>query len=80
MQGDGTVTYEDPFSAASAVEWFNGKEFKGMLHEYFNSLEVRFPFTAYRESLGVHLRLSGKTFIEPSTHHSNPKLLISQLI
>ena len=30
-QGDGTVTYEDPFSAASAVEWFNGKDFKGTL-------------------------------------------------
>eukprot|EP00208_Stichococcus_sp_RCC1054_P001442 CAMPEP_0206142158 /NCGR_PEP_ID=MMETSP1473-20131121/15841_1 /ASSEMBLY_ACC=CAM_ASM_001109 /TAXON_ID=1461547 /ORGANISM="Stichococcus sp, Strain RCC1054" /LENGTH=138 /DNA_ID=CAMNT_0053537043 /DNA_START=244 /DNA_END=657 /DNA_ORIENTATION=- len=28
-KGDGTVTYEDPFSAASAVSWFNGKEFKG---------------------------------------------------
>ena len=23
------VTYEDPFSAASAVQWFDGKEFKG---------------------------------------------------
>jgi len=23
------VSYEDPFSAASAVEWFNGKDFKG---------------------------------------------------
>ena len=30
QQGDGTVSYEDPFSAASAVQWFNGKEFKGM--------------------------------------------------
>ena len=29
MKGDGTVTYEDPFSAASAVQWFNNKEFKG---------------------------------------------------
>ena len=29
MKGDGTVTYEDPFSAASAVQWFNDKEFKG---------------------------------------------------
>lgn len=29
MQGDGTVSYVDPFSAASAVEWFNGKDFKG---------------------------------------------------
>ena len=28
-KGDGTVTYEDPFSAGSAVQWFNGKEFKG---------------------------------------------------
>ncbi len=23
------MSYEDPFSAASAVEWFNGKDFKG---------------------------------------------------
>jgi len=30
LQGDGTVSYEDPFSAASAVEWFNGKDFKGV--------------------------------------------------
>ncbi|CAL5219311.1 g1119 [Coccomyxa viridis] len=29
LKGDGTVTYQDPFSAASAVQWFNGKEFKG---------------------------------------------------
>ena len=28
-QGDGTVAYEDPFSAGSAVQWFNGKEFNG---------------------------------------------------
>jgi len=28
-QGDGTVSYEDPFSAASAVQWFNGKDFRG---------------------------------------------------
>ena len=30
-QGDGTVSYEDPFSAASAVQWFNDKEWKGVL-------------------------------------------------
>jgi RNA-binding protein FUS len=29
LKGDGTVSYEDPFSAASAVEWFNNKEWKG---------------------------------------------------
>ena len=28
-KGDGTVTYEDPFTAGSAVSWFSGKEFKG---------------------------------------------------
>ena len=33
MKGDGTVTYEDPFSAASAVQWFNDKEFKGASNE-----------------------------------------------
>lgn len=31
LKGDGTVTYEDPFSAASAVEWFDNKEWKGRL-------------------------------------------------
>lgn len=29
LKGDGTVTYEDPFSAASAVSWFGDKEWKG---------------------------------------------------
>jgi hypothetical protein len=29
MKGDGTVSYEDPFSAASAVEWFHNKDWKG---------------------------------------------------
>jgi RNA recognition motif-containing protein len=29
LKGDGTVTYEDPFSAGSAVQWFNGKDWKG---------------------------------------------------
>lgn len=29
LKGDGTVSYEDPFSAGSAVQWFNDKEFKG---------------------------------------------------
>lgn len=33
LKGDGTVTYEDPFSAASAVQWFHGKEFKGKLQQ-----------------------------------------------
>ena len=26
-KGEGTVTYEDPSAAQSAVQWFNGKEF-----------------------------------------------------
>lgn len=29
LKGDGTVTYDDPFSAASAVQWFGNKEWKG---------------------------------------------------
>lgn len=29
LKGDGTVSYEDPFSAASAVQWFNNKDWKG---------------------------------------------------
>lgn len=33
LKGDGTVTYEDPYSAPSAVEWFDGKDFKGELEE-----------------------------------------------
>lgn len=31
LKGDGTVTYEDPYAAASAVQWFDNKEFKGAL-------------------------------------------------
>ena len=31
LKGDGTVSYEDPFSAGSAVEWFNDKEWKGVI-------------------------------------------------
>jgi hypothetical protein len=30
LKGDGTVTYDDPFSAGSAVSWFDGKEYKGV--------------------------------------------------
>ncbi len=30
LKGDGTVSYEDPFSAASAVDWFSNKEWKGI--------------------------------------------------
>lgn len=30
LKGDGTITYEDPYAAASAVQWFNGKPFKGI--------------------------------------------------
>jgi RNA-binding protein FUS len=29
LKGDGTVSYDDPFSAASAVQWFNNKEWRG---------------------------------------------------
>lgn len=28
-KGDATVSYDDPFSAASAVQWFNNKDWKG---------------------------------------------------
>lgn len=28
-KGDATVTYEDPYAASAAVEWFNNKEFHG---------------------------------------------------
>lgn len=30
LKGDGTVTYEDPFAAQSAVEWFDKKDFRGV--------------------------------------------------
>jgi RNA-binding protein FUS len=29
LKGDGTVSYDDPFSAGSAVAWFHDKEWKG---------------------------------------------------
>ena len=28
-KGEATVTYEDEQTATSAIEWFNGKDFKG---------------------------------------------------
>lgn len=28
-KGEATLTYEDPHSAKSAIQWFNGKEFSG---------------------------------------------------
>uniref|UniRef100_A0A7S0YJD3 RRM domain-containing protein n=1 Tax=Polytomella parva TaxID=51329 RepID=A0A7S0YJD3_9CHLO len=28
LKGDGTVTFEDPYTAGSAVEWFNNKTWK----------------------------------------------------
>ena len=27
-KGEATITYEDPFTATSAIEWFNDKPFK----------------------------------------------------
>ncbi|GKA31093.1 transcription initiation factor TFIID subunit 15 [Tanacetum coccineum] len=32
-KGDATVTYEDPYAAQAAVEWFNNKEFHGTIIE-----------------------------------------------
>mmetsp|Transcript_6540 Transcript_6540/g.15713 ORF Transcript_6540/g.15713 Transcript_6540/m.15713 type:complete len:288 (-) Transcript_6540:571-1434(-) len=29
LKGDGTIAFEDPFAAGSAVSWFNGTEFRG---------------------------------------------------
>lgn len=29
FKGEATVTYEDPFAAGSAPNWFDQKEFKG---------------------------------------------------
>lgn len=34
-KGDATVTYEDPYAAQAAVEWFNNKEFHGTIIEVF---------------------------------------------
>ncbi|KXZ53901.1 hypothetical protein GPECTOR_6g819 [Gonium pectorale] len=31
LKGDGTVTYDDPFSASSAVQWFGNKDWKGSM-------------------------------------------------
>lgn len=28
-KGECTITYDDPFTASSAIEWFDGKEFNG---------------------------------------------------
>ncbi|GJZ84902.1 transcription initiation factor TFIID subunit 15 isoform X1, partial [Tanacetum coccineum] len=32
-KGDAIVTYEDPYAAQAAVEWFNNKEFHGTMIE-----------------------------------------------
>ncbi len=40
LQGDGTVSYDDPYSAASAVEWFNGKEFQGAFDQILHAIEA----------------------------------------
>ncbi|GKD73176.1 transcription initiation factor TFIID subunit 15, partial [Tanacetum coccineum] len=32
-KGDATVTYQDPYAAQAAVEWFNNKEFHGTIIE-----------------------------------------------
>lgn len=29
MKGECTVTFDDPFTAKSAIQWFDGKEFMG---------------------------------------------------
>ncbi|XP_071693137.1 transcription initiation factor TFIID subunit 15-like isoform X2 [Rutidosis leptorrhynchoides] len=34
-KGDATVTYEDPYAAQAAVEWFNNKDFHGTIIEVF---------------------------------------------
>ncbi|KAJ0829033.1 putative RNA recognition motif domain, Zinc finger, RanBP2-type, RNA-binding domain superfamily [Helianthus annuus] len=48
-KGDATVTYEDPYAAQAAVEWFNNKEFHGNIIEVLmaqskNSQNVVAPF------------------------------------
>lgn len=40
-KGDATVSYEDPFSAGSAIQWFNDKEWKGD-----PSLDSRLPVSS----------------------------------
>ena len=32
LQGDATVTYDDPPTASAAIEWFNGKLLKQFCH------------------------------------------------
>jgi RNA-binding protein FUS len=46
LKGDGTVSYEDPFSASSAIEWFHGKDWKGeaLVHAH-DALPLRPPAT-----------------------------------
>lgn len=34
-KGDATVTYEDPYAASAAVEWFNNKDFHGSIISVF---------------------------------------------
>lgn len=50
LKGDGTVSYEDPFSAGSAVEWFNQKEWKGALCLNKYSIQVKQCPEAFRSA------------------------------
>ena len=40
LKGDGTVSYEDPFSAASAIEWFHKKEWQGQLGHHISAVRM----------------------------------------
>ena len=52
------VSLQDPFSAASAVSWFNGKNFKGGRRCSRNALTCRAPFIILRFRLSTCTRES----------------------
>ena len=50
MKGECTVTFDDPFTAKSAIQWFDGKEFMGRIVKVRRSMSacfivrIEFPF------------------------------------
>jgi hypothetical protein len=38
LKGDGKITYDDAFAAGSAVDLFNGKEFEGVVRNFFTAM------------------------------------------
>jgi hypothetical protein len=63
LKGDGTLAYEDIFTAASAIEWFNGKEWNGARHPLFACLAGSRMGAPSRAPSGGGARASQPSFL-----------------